>query len=695
MAVWVDEEYSDFMRILIYSTLLSCAVNLGSSATSEAQEGPSVIDGIGAFSYESESIHGVSFRVWAPNAVEVNVMGSFNFWSPESHPLFQESGGFWSVQVPYALPGSQYKYRIDNGSEILTRNDARAFDMTNSVGNSVVYDLDAYEWTTSDYQTPEFNDMVIYEMHLGTFGLEAGTTGVGTFNQAREYLDYLDDLGINAIELMPFFEFPGEYSWGYNPSHCYSVESGYGSPDELKRFVDEAHERGIAVLVDLVYSHLGPTDLDLWQYDGDEQGGGGGIYFYDDDRANTPWGDTRPDFSREEVRAWVQDNVDYWLEHFRFDGVRMDGTKYIRMSDPPFGELPEGWSLLQSINDEVNTSSPWKIMIAEDLDNNDWITRETASGGAGFDSQWDARFYWPVRATIEAVNDSDRSMWDIRDAIGATYNNSHTQRVIYTESHDEVANGKSRVPEEIWPDNADSWFSKKRSTLGAGIVFTSPGIPMIFQGQEFLEDDYFSDDDPLDWSKAETFGGILEMYRRMISLRRNLTGVTAGLSGPNLNIYHVNNNDKMIAYHRWEMGGIGDDVVIVANFANTTWNNYRIGFPAAGRWNVHFNSDDSIYDSEFDGYGGFDIQTQPIGWDGLAQSAILNIAPYSVLIFSQGEEESEKPLSGDYDENGAVDGLDLARLLAVWGTTSTLYDLNGDEVITAEDLTILLGNWTS
>ena len=139
MAGWVNEEYSEPMRILIYSTLLSCAVNLGSSATSEAQEGPSVIDGIGAFSYETGSIHGVSFRVWAPNAVEVNVMGSFNFWNPESHPLFQESGGFWSVQVPYALPGSQYKYRIDNGSEILTRNDARAFDMTNSVGNSVVY----------------------------------------------------------------------------------------------------------------------------------------------------------------------------------------------------------------------------------------------------------------------------------------------------------------------------------------------------------------------------------------------------------------------------------------------------------------------------------------------------------------------------------------------------------------------------
>lgn len=286
-------------------------------------------------------------------------------------------------------------------------------------------------------------------------------------------------------------------------------------------------------------------------------------------------------------------------------------------------------------------------------------------------------------------------MWQVRDAIATVYNGEHTGRVIYTESHDEVANGSARLPEEIWEGNADSWYSKKRSTLGAGLVFTTPGIPMMFQGQEFLEDGFFSDDDPLDWSKAETFSGILEMYRRMISLRRNLTGVTAGLSGPNLNIHHVNNNDKMIAFHRWDQGGVGDDVVVVANFANTTWNNYRIGFPRPGRWNVHFNSDDEAYDPEFDGYGGFDIQTQSVGWDGLAQSAIINIAPYSVLVFSQGEEPEDDPLLGDYDGNGAVDGNDLARLLAVWGTENTLYDLNDDGVITAEDLTLLLANWTS
>ena len=151
------------MRIPLHKLLTACAVGFGACNALAAQDGPSQIDGIGAFPYQTGSTRGVSFRVWAPNAVEVNVLGSFNFWNPESHPLFAEGGGYWSVQVPYALPGTQYKFRFDTGDQILERNDARAYDVTSSVGNSVVYDPDAYEWQNTDFQTPDFDDLVIYE----------------------------------------------------------------------------------------------------------------------------------------------------------------------------------------------------------------------------------------------------------------------------------------------------------------------------------------------------------------------------------------------------------------------------------------------------------------------------------------------------------------------------------------------------
>src|SRR5262249_49930173 len=148
-------------------------------------------------------------------------------------------------------------------------------------------------------------------------------------------------------------------------------------------------------------------------------------------------------------------------------------------------------------------------------------------------------------------NDSSRNMNEVRDAITHSYNGNGLERVIYTESHDEVANGKQRIPEMIWPGHADSYYSKKRSTLGAAIVMTSPGIRMMFQGQEFLEDGYFTDQRPLDWGKTQKFSGILKMYEDLISLRRDQQGTTRGLRGKNVNVFHVNDSNKVIAFHRW------------------------------------------------------------------------------------------------------------------------------------------------
>ena len=225
-------------------------------------------------------------------------------------------------------------------------------------------------------------------------------------------------------------------------------------------------------------------------------------------------------------------------------------------------------------------------------------------------------------------------MIDVADAIRHAYDADHLTRVIYTESHDEVANGSARVPEEIWPGNADSWHSKKRSTLGAALVMTAAGIPMLFQGQEFLEDMWFHDGDPVDWDKRGRFPGIVQLYRDLIRLRRT-DPATRGLRGRNSNVFHVNDWDKLVAFHRWADGGPGDDVVIVANFANRSYAGYRIGFPRPGSWRVRFNSDWSGYDPEFGNHPGFDVDAAPDPHDGLPASASLPIGPYTALILSQ------------------------------------------------------------
>ncbi len=599
--------------------------NGGSDYSFTATLVPSSRSGLGALPYSG----GVAFRVWAPNATSVSVAGSFNSWSASANPLASESGGNWSVDVGSAAVGDEYQFVIDG---TLWRIDPWARQVTNSVGNGIITD-DAYSF--SSFTGPAWNEMVIYEMHVGTFDDAPGGTP-GNWQSAITRLDHLEDMGVNVVEVLPIAEFAGDFSWGYNPAHPFAPESIYGSPTDMRDFIEECHSRDIAVLIDVVYNHFGPSDLDLWQFDGWSQNGMGGIYFFQDWRASTPWGDTRPDYGRGEVRTYLRDNAISWLTDYNADGLRWDSTVNIRtQNNGGGGDISDGWSLMQWINNEIDSASPGKISIAEDLQNNEWMSKTTGAGGAGFDSQWDADFVHPIRDAIIPASDSTRDMFAVRDAITNKYNNDHVQRVIYTESHDEVANGKSRVPEEIWPGNATSWASKKRSTLGAAITFTSPGIPMIFQGQEFLEDGYFQDTDPLDWTRATTYSGLVDLYTDLISLRRDLSGNAAGLSANNVNVHHINNTNKVIAYHRWDQGGSGDDVIVVANFSGTGYTAYNVGFPSSGTWRVRFNSDASIYDSSFSNWNSNDVTANWGSKDGMNYNASVGVGPYTVIVLSK------------------------------------------------------------
>jgi 1,4-alpha-glucan branching enzyme len=253
------------------------------------------------------------------------------------------------------------------------------------------------------------------------------------------------------------------------------------------------------------------------------------------------------------------------------------------------------------------------------------------------DTQWDARFVHPVRQALITPHDADWDMYAVRDAICSRYNSDSFERVIYTESHDEVANGHQRVPEEIWPGNAGSWFSRKRSTLGAALVFTSPGIPMLFMGQEFLENRWFSDTHPLDLHKFYTYEGIHDLYRDLIRLRRNWYNATRGLRGQHVNVHHVNNTDKLIAFHRWESGGAGDDVLVVLNFGHQSYESYAIGFPRGGEWRVRFNSDWQGYSADFGNFLSYDTTASGGGRDGMAYSGTIGIGPYSAIILSQDD----------------------------------------------------------
>jgi 1,4-alpha-glucan branching enzyme len=577
---------------------------------------------------------GVTFRVWAPHARRVSIIGSFNNWSGDAHPMQAEENGNWYADVPNARVGDQYKFLLDTEAGELKRIDPYAREMTNSVGNAVVHDPH-FDWAGDDFDLAPWNELVIYELHVGTFNDAENAKPVELASVAAR-LEHLKKLGVNAIQVMPVAEFATDRSWGYNPSHIFAVEVAYGGSVALKRFVKRAHEQGIAVILDVVYNHFGPSDLDLWQFDGWSENGRGGIYFYNDDRANTPWGDTRPDYGRGEVRQYILDNAAMWLEEYHIDGLRFDGTVYIRTPHGPGSvDLPDGWSLLQAINTLVAQRYPGRITIAEDLQNNAWLTHDVGAGGAGFGAQWDANFVHSIRQAVITSQDEQRSLAAIRDALCYRYNDDAFERVIYSESHDEVANGKARVPQEVNAQDPQGWHAQKRSTLAAAMVFTAPGIPMIFQGQEFLQGGWFRDTVPLDWDQNDEFRGIVRLYRDLIRLRLNRDGLTRGLCGQFTQVYHLHKERKVIAFHRWDKGGPADDVVVVANFLYEPQDGYVIGFPAAGTWKLHFNSDWQGYSQDFGGHPGADVVAEPGAYDGLPYHGALSIGPYSVLIFSQ------------------------------------------------------------
>ena len=580
---------------------------------------------VGAIVHKS----GVSFRVWAPFADKVAVTGSFNDWSETA--MASENDGYWSVDVDNAQAGQEYRYLINNGDNVLWRNDPRALAVTTSGGNSVIVDTE-FAWDDADFTPQPVEKQVLYEMHVGTFNRPDKST-IGTFDDAKNKLEYLAELGITTIELMPVSTMsPVREWWGYTPMYIYTVESQYGGRTQLLEFVNTAHQRGIAVILDVVYNHLGPSNLDIWQFDGWSQDGKGGIYFYNDWRSKTPWGDTRPDYGRKEVSQFILDNVRMWMNDCHLDGLRVDSTVFIRNveghNDDPGTDLADGWRLLQDVNRLTRKINPLALTFGEDIGYNNYITKSAGEGGAGFSAQWEVNFPQPLRDALWTSDPWHLNLSGLCEQLKRSYNGDPMQRVIYTDSHDSAANGSARLNEIIAPGQSDNLFARRQELIAAAILMTAPGIPMLFQGQEFMEGGAFSDWQSLDWKKSERHSGIVLAHRHLIGLRKNLGGISVGLTGRNFNLMHVDDDNKVIAYHRWQNGGSGDDVITVVNFSDHQYDVYDLWFPRDGNWKVRFNS-------TWQGYGN-DLKDVSVPDVDVSNSqGSLKIPPSCALILSQ------------------------------------------------------------
>ena len=566
--------------------------------------------------------------MWAPFAKQVYIDGTF---TPNGkQPLTSEDDGYWFALIHGAEPGHQYKYIIETpDGRLLERNDPRARAITSSdKGFSVIVDNE-FDWQSDNFVMPPKCDHVIYELHVGTFNRPDAATS-GTFDSAIEKLDYLRDLGINIIELMPVTSMAFSNGWGYAPNHIFSVESMLGGRHGLMKFVRACHQHGIGVILDVVYNHF-YGDTDLWRFDGWSENDRGGIYFYNDERGDTPWGG-RPDYGRPEVRQFILDNVAMWFAEYHIDGLRVDSTIYMRNTagrdNDPDHDISDAWSLLQDIVSLAHKIKPDSLIIAEDSASNAQIVAPRLDGGCGFDSQWELGFPHALRAALGLSTDQP-NLDGIQYEFNHIYGSDAFARTIFSDSHDTAANGSVRLNEAVAPAGGATLFAREKTLLANAVTLTSPGIPMLLQGSEFLQDGSFNDWAALEWQKTEKYAGIVTAHRHLLDLRHNRYGHTGGLQGQSTALFHVNTDGLVIGCHRWNNGGVGDDVIVIANFSSTDYSHYAMQFPLGGKWHIRFNSSWRGYSKDFRGGHQSIIHTDK------DSTAHFSLPAYTLYILSQ------------------------------------------------------------
>ena len=532
----------------------------------------------------------------------------------------------------------------------------------------------AYPWHDAQFVTPDYADMVVYQLHVGTYA--SSPPSYGTFLDVIEKLPYLVALGVNVLQPLPVTESEANPSEGYNgadyfsPDPVYTVAdpaalAGYlatingllaarglaplaagqiaSGADQLKAFIDLCHVHGIAVILDVVYNHAGGfTGDDETLYFWDRQAPGDNddsLYFIDQGMA----GGLSFALWKAEVQQFLIDNASFWLGEYHADGFRCDEVSALLANNQT-----AGWGFCQDLTSTVRFIKDRAIQNAEYWPSEysaatSSILAPVGQGGTGFDVVQHDALRIAVRAAVAAASWGAQSAVDM-DAIGAglgAQGLAHAWNVVpCVENHDVVLAGRDpRIPRLADGSDARSFYARSRSKVATGLLLAAPGIPQIFMGQEFLEDKPW-DTDPaggnlIYWAGLASDKAMADQLRFTQDFIR-LRGLEPAMRGESLHVFHVHNDNRVIAFHRW-IEGEGRDVVVVASFNDSPFFGYELGFPSAGRWAELFNSD--VYDNW--------VNPLLVGNDGavfasggplhdLPSSASITIPPRAILVFGVG-----------------------------------------------------------
>lgn len=629
---------------------------------------------------------GATFRVWAPGALHVAVSFDGAQPPPANELVEDPASGHWTGFFPGVLDGTKYRYWVDGpGGKGLKRDPwARELEFGDFHDTDcIVRGRDSYPWHDHGFVAPAPANLVVYQFHVGVFvargpdGKDRRPGRVAKFLDALDRMEYLADLGVNAIQPLPLVEFRTPWSLGYNGTDIFSPEMDYcAGPDELsfyldrvnavlekkgataltsaqlsgqvnqlKAFVDVGHVHGLAVLPDVVYNHAGGNldDQSLDYFDRPaNQDDANSIYF---SRGREAGGKVFQ-FLEPNVREFLIGNARMFLDEYHVDGFRFDQVTVI---DRHQG----GWQFCQDLTETLRFHKPAASLIAEYWGEKPWLAVWSPPGGMGFHLNYADVLRGRVREVLReaaAGAQADVDMGRLRAGLERPENAPFAwQAYNCLENHDLVldADGDHRQPRIAqlahW-DNPRSWFARSRARVATALLLTAPGVPMLFMGQEFLADRWWSDDpnrtsllirwDELDGGDRHT-GDFHRFCRDVIWLRRRYPA----LRSDTVTVYPPDNANRVLAFHRW-LPEVGRDVVVVASLGESTFydHRYRIGLPLPGHWDEIFNSDlyDHFPNSWVQGNPG-GVTTDGGPMHGMAQSTGITIPANSVLVFAHDQ----------------------------------------------------------
>ena len=562
-----------------------------------------------AYEYLGSFLEGdkATFRVWAPSAGAISVVGEFNDWRVGANPMYPIGSGVWQAEITGVENFAAYKYAVTApDGKVTLKSDpyARHFE-TAPANASKIYADDNYawgdgEWTAAQSEKDIMNLPVnIYEVHLGSWQRFADGNTYDYVTAAQEISKYVKKMGYTHIELMPLTEHPFEGSWGYQVTGYFAPTSRFGAPKDFKKFVDIMHNAGIGVILDWVPAHFPKDEFGLYRFDGTP------CYEYSDDRKgeHKEWGTCVFDYGRVEVMNFLISSAVFWLKEYHIDGLRVDAVASMLYLD--YGRnggewLPNSYGgrehleaieLLRQVNSAAFAANPNVMMIAEESTAWPMVTKPACDGGLGFNFKWnmgwmnDMLRYMSLDPFFRKHN---------HDCLTFSFFYAFSENFVLPISHDEVVHGKCSLINQM-PGEYKEKFDNLRAFYA--YMMAHPGKKLLFMGQEFAQFIEWKYDQPLEWFMLD-YDAHKQMHNYVKDLNKfylknsQFWEIDYSWEG----FSWISNDDysqSIISFRR--INKAGDEIICVCNFVPVDRANYRIGVPAAGNYKKMFSSSDSQY----------------------------------------------------------------------------------------------------